>query len=193
MQNHNDAAKVRFFSPGISLTAILSGLGLRWILPLHFGVKVSEELRYLVGAMMTLGAIVIFGTWPSSLKKPIGSKNSAKTYRKYKQELDKARTTPPDLLLATARGFYRFNEKEIPFAETRAFYSPVDVMNYTSRRLDYHDRAPDCRERSRICSGKTQFIERVALFVDGSYRHDVRHDIPDRSVLQQVQSMLLMH
>ena len=64
MQSHHDAAKVRFFPPGIPLIAILSGLGLQWLLPLHFGVAVSDELRYLVGGVMALGAILILGAWP---------------------------------------------------------------------------------------------------------------------------------
>ncbi len=59
MQSQNDAAKVRFFPPGIPLIAILSGLGLQRLLPLHFGVAVSDELRYLVGGVMALGAILI--------------------------------------------------------------------------------------------------------------------------------------
>ncbi len=58
-----DAARVRFFPPGIPLLAILIGSGLQWLAPLSFGYIPSAPGRYIVGGILAFGSILILGLW----------------------------------------------------------------------------------------------------------------------------------
>ncbi len=58
-----DAAKVRFFPPGIPLLAILIGSGLQWLAPLSIGYLPPAPQRYIVGGIVAIGSILIFGLW----------------------------------------------------------------------------------------------------------------------------------
>lgn len=58
-----DAAKVRFFPPGIPLLAILIGSGLQSVAPLSFGYIPPTMERYIVGGTIAIGSILILGLW----------------------------------------------------------------------------------------------------------------------------------
>mgnify|MGYP000368126130 CR=1 FL=1 len=64
MGEHDDAAKVRFFPPGIPLLAILGGWLLQRILPLSLPFLPDPPLRYLLGGTIAVGAVLLLGAWP---------------------------------------------------------------------------------------------------------------------------------
>jgi len=63
MTNKADAAKVRFFPPGIPLLVILLGFLLNSLWPITFGIEIDAPLRYYLGGVVALGAIVFLGLW----------------------------------------------------------------------------------------------------------------------------------
>jgi protein-S-isoprenylcysteine O-methyltransferase Ste14 len=58
-----DAAAVRVFPPGIPLGAILLGVGLNWLWPIHQGFAVPRPERYWLGGLIVVGAILVLGLW----------------------------------------------------------------------------------------------------------------------------------
>lgn len=60
----NDAAKVRFFPPGIPLLAILAGVGLDRLVPLGLPFLPDPPARYALGGAIVAGAIAALGAWP---------------------------------------------------------------------------------------------------------------------------------
>ena len=60
----NNAAKVRFFPPGIPLLAILVGSIMQWRAPINIGYALAAPERYYVGGTLAIGAILILGLWP---------------------------------------------------------------------------------------------------------------------------------
>jgi protein-S-isoprenylcysteine O-methyltransferase Ste14 len=59
----DDAAKVRFFPPGIPLLAILLGSIIEGLFPMDIGYVFPTPERYYVGGTLAIGAILIFGLW----------------------------------------------------------------------------------------------------------------------------------
>ncbi len=59
-----DAAAVRVFPPGIPLAAILLGVGLNWLWPIHLGFSFPSPERYWLGGAIVAGAILVLGLWP---------------------------------------------------------------------------------------------------------------------------------
>ena len=64
MEAHHDAAKVRFFPPGIPLLTILVGAGLQWLWPIDPGFAIPAPGRYFIGGAIIIGAILVLGLWP---------------------------------------------------------------------------------------------------------------------------------
>ena len=64
---HNDAAAVRIFPPGVPLAAILIGVGLNWMWPINLGVEIPVPVRYWLGGLIVLGAILGLGAWSVTL------------------------------------------------------------------------------------------------------------------------------
>lgn len=62
-QKGSDAAKVKFFPPGIPLIAILAGVVLDRVWPLNFIVSFSSQLRYVVGGVIVVGSVLFLGGW----------------------------------------------------------------------------------------------------------------------------------
>lgn len=92
METQHDAAKVRFFPPGIPLLTILVGVGLQWIWPLDPGFALPAPHRYYIGGAIVIGAVLILGLWPVVL------------FRKGGQSANPWKPTP----LIETRGPYRF-------------------------------------------------------------------------------------
>jgi protein-S-isoprenylcysteine O-methyltransferase Ste14 len=63
MDSRKDAARVRFFPPGIPVIVIVSGLLLQWIAPLRFGPAIPAIPRYLTGIVIAVSAITLLGGW----------------------------------------------------------------------------------------------------------------------------------
>jgi hypothetical protein len=57
-----DAAKVRFFPPGIPLLSIFVGLVLNRIWPLADIFTIETPLRYYIGGMVVVGSIALLGS-----------------------------------------------------------------------------------------------------------------------------------
>jgi len=64
METQHDAAKVRFFPPGIPLLTILIGVGLQRLWPIDPGFALPAPDRYYIGSAIIVGAILVFGLWP---------------------------------------------------------------------------------------------------------------------------------
>lgn len=62
--DENDAAKVRFFPPGIPLLAIVVGLVIDWLVPFDVEFFLPTPERLYFGGAVAAGAILIFGLWP---------------------------------------------------------------------------------------------------------------------------------
>lgn len=67
METQHDAARVRFFPPGIPLLAILAGIGLQRLLPIDPGFALPAPGRYLIGGAIIIAAILVLGLWPVRL------------------------------------------------------------------------------------------------------------------------------
>lgn len=63
MEDQKDAAKVRFFPPGIPILTILLGIGLQQIFPLAEQYTLSSPARYYVGGIIAGGSILLLGFW----------------------------------------------------------------------------------------------------------------------------------
>lgn len=61
--SNNDAAKVKFFPPGIPLIAVVTGIVLNRILPITVGVSISQLSRYVLGGIIVVGAVSVLGVW----------------------------------------------------------------------------------------------------------------------------------
>jgi protein-S-isoprenylcysteine O-methyltransferase Ste14 len=59
----DDAAAVRVFPPGIPLAAIVLGVGLNWLWPIHLGFSLPRPERYWLGGAIVVGAILVLGLW----------------------------------------------------------------------------------------------------------------------------------
>lgn len=62
-QKNHEAAKVKFFPPGIPLIAIVLGVVLNRMWPLPFLSPVSGQLRHVVGGFIVVGAFLFLGVW----------------------------------------------------------------------------------------------------------------------------------
>lgn len=67
MESKNDAAKVRFFPPGIPLIAILLGVLLQFYWPIDLRSMLSAPSRFFVGGFIAFSAIAFLGLWSISL------------------------------------------------------------------------------------------------------------------------------
>lgn len=67
METQNDAAKVRFFPPGIPLLAILLGVLLQRYWTVDLSSIFSAPVRYVIGGLIVIGAIVFLGFWSVTL------------------------------------------------------------------------------------------------------------------------------
>lgn len=67
MGEHSDAAKVRFFPPGVPILVVVIGYFLNWFWPISLGIEVSAPTRYYVGAGLILGSIALLGFWSVAL------------------------------------------------------------------------------------------------------------------------------
>ena len=67
MENQNDAAKVRFFPPGIPLLAIVVGSIFHWLWPLPGYWELSAPARYYIGGGIAIGSILVLGLWSVAL------------------------------------------------------------------------------------------------------------------------------
>ncbi len=63
MKAEIDAAKVRFFPPGIPLIAVLIGTGMEFLWPISWIYELPIPARYYVGATIVLGSILVLGLW----------------------------------------------------------------------------------------------------------------------------------
>jgi len=63
MEVQNDAAKVRFFPPGIPLLGMLFGTALQWLWPINLAYTLPTPVRYYVGGAIVIGSILTFGLW----------------------------------------------------------------------------------------------------------------------------------
>lgn len=63
MLESKDAAAVRVFPPGVPLGAILLGVGLNWLWPIHLGFALPRPARYWLGGLIVVGAILALGAW----------------------------------------------------------------------------------------------------------------------------------
>ena len=59
----DDAAKVRFFPPGIPILAIATGSIIEWLVPMDIGYVLPTPERYYVGGVLAIGAILFLGLW----------------------------------------------------------------------------------------------------------------------------------
>lgn len=72
MNEQADAAKVKFFPPGIPLIAILAGYTLDRYFPLATGWSIPAPERYVFGGGVIVCAILLLGLWPVLLFKKSG-------------------------------------------------------------------------------------------------------------------------
>lgn len=63
MNVNDDAAKVRFFPPGIPILVIFVGYILNRFWPVSFGFEVGAPARYFLGGALAIGSIAILGFW----------------------------------------------------------------------------------------------------------------------------------
>jgi protein-S-isoprenylcysteine O-methyltransferase Ste14 len=63
MAKHVDAAKVKFFPPGIPILVIVMGIGLNSLCPLSFGIEIGVPARYFIGGAFAICAFGFFGVW----------------------------------------------------------------------------------------------------------------------------------
>ncbi|MCK9175865.1 MAG: isoprenylcysteine carboxylmethyltransferase family protein [Desulforhopalus sp.] len=80
MNGHIDAAKVKFFPPGIPILVIVIGIGLNSLFPLSFGIVIGVPARYFIGGAFAICAFVFLGVWAVVLFRKSGqSENPWKT------------------------------------------------------------------------------------------------------------------
>jgi protein-S-isoprenylcysteine O-methyltransferase Ste14 len=63
MKKKRDAAAVRFFPPGMPLLTILIGIGMNRLIPFHAGIPMPTPLRYWVGGIIAVAALLGLGAW----------------------------------------------------------------------------------------------------------------------------------
>jgi protein-S-isoprenylcysteine O-methyltransferase Ste14 len=68
----HDAAAVRIFPPAVPLGAILLGVALQHLWPLAPGFEPSAAVRYALGAVVVLGALLGLGWWSVTLVRRSG-------------------------------------------------------------------------------------------------------------------------
>ena len=62
METQRDAAAVRIFPPAVPLATILLGVGLQRMWPIGLGLP--APVRYWIGGLIVVGAILGLGAWP---------------------------------------------------------------------------------------------------------------------------------
>lgn len=67
-----DAAAVRIFPPAIPLVAILAGVGLQYIWPIGVGAEIPTVVRYWIGGLIFVGAVLLLGGWSVRLMRRSG-------------------------------------------------------------------------------------------------------------------------
>ena len=72
MMEQKDAAAVRVFPPGVPLLAILLGVGLNRVWPIHLGFEIPSPARYWIGGLIVLAAIQLLGYWSVRLMRRSG-------------------------------------------------------------------------------------------------------------------------
>jgi protein-S-isoprenylcysteine O-methyltransferase Ste14 len=65
-------AKVRVFPPGIPLLAVMLSVGMNWLWPLDLGFRIPIPLRYWLGGLIVVVAIIGLGVWSFILFKGHG-------------------------------------------------------------------------------------------------------------------------
>lgn len=63
MYEHDNAAKVKFFPPGIPILIIGIGMGLNYLWPLSFGIELGAPTRYFIGGALAICAFGLLGVW----------------------------------------------------------------------------------------------------------------------------------
>ena len=63
MEQDNDAARVRFFPPGIPILTVLIGFILDQVWPIFEKHTVSTPFRYYLGGTIIFGAVLLLGLW----------------------------------------------------------------------------------------------------------------------------------
>jgi protein-S-isoprenylcysteine O-methyltransferase Ste14 len=63
MPEPKDRAEVRVFPPAIPLVAVLLGIALNHLIPIGAGYMPVTQVRYWVGALLVVGAILGLGWW----------------------------------------------------------------------------------------------------------------------------------
>ena len=67
-----DAAAVRIFPPAIPLVTILLGFGLQRLWPIHVELHVPNVVRYWIGGLIFVGAVLLLGGWSVLLMRRSG-------------------------------------------------------------------------------------------------------------------------
>jgi protein-S-isoprenylcysteine O-methyltransferase Ste14 len=58
-----DGADVRVFPPAVPLVTILLGFGLQRLWPIHLELPIPEVVRYWIGGLIFVGAVLLLGGW----------------------------------------------------------------------------------------------------------------------------------
>ena len=72
MTDHKDAAAVRIFPPAIPLLTILAGIGMSYVWPVHVPFEDSPLIRYWMGGLVVVGAVLCLGLWSVVLMRRSG-------------------------------------------------------------------------------------------------------------------------
>ncbi|MCH9672107.1 MAG: isoprenylcysteine carboxylmethyltransferase family protein [Gammaproteobacteria bacterium] len=64
MDQPRDAAKVRFFPPGVPLLTMVIGYGLNRLMPLSDSYPLDAPTRYYIGGALAVASVLVFGLWP---------------------------------------------------------------------------------------------------------------------------------
>jgi protein-S-isoprenylcysteine O-methyltransferase Ste14 len=62
-QKPESGAAVRIFPPGVPLVCVLAGVGLGWLWPIDPGFAPPAVLRYVLGGLIIVGALLGLGLW----------------------------------------------------------------------------------------------------------------------------------
>ncbi len=63
MTEQYDAARVRVFPPGVPIAALLLAVGLNRIWRIDLGFSIPAPLRYWIGGLIAVGAVLGLGAW----------------------------------------------------------------------------------------------------------------------------------
>jgi protein-S-isoprenylcysteine O-methyltransferase Ste14 len=72
MTDHKDAAAVRVFPPAIPLLTILAGIGMGHVWPIHLPFENLPLIRYWIGGLVVVGAVLCLGLWSVVLMRGSG-------------------------------------------------------------------------------------------------------------------------